>query len=40
MIYGRFVPRRELSGVIVELTRRLSSVSSTSITVIPVDVND
>ena len=40
LVGNTLVPRRELSGVIVELTRRLSSVSSTRIPVIPVDVND
>ena len=33
-------PRRELAGVIANLTRRLSQVSSTSITVIAIDVHD
>ena len=32
--------RRELSGVIAELTRRLAQVSSTRITVIAIDVYD
>lgn len=40
LVGNALAPRRELSGVIADLTRRLSRVSSTRIIVIPVDVHD
>ena len=40
LVGNALAPRRELSGVVAELTQRLSRVSSTNITVIPVDVHD